>query len=147
MKDLDIDTINKMVDSWKPSIIPAPVPVPKPVPVPRSRPRSYVEPYVEPIRKIEPEIEHPFQMIQKAKEKEEQEARNKYLKEATEIENNLSQKVKILAAKGNSLMNKTNASRPDQTKIAQLILAKKQLEQIEEMNWRQALNKKNSRGL
>lgn len=147
MKDLDIDTINKMVDSWKPSIIPAPVPAPAPAPAPRSRPRSYVEPYVEPIRKIEPEIEHPFQMIQKAKEKEEQEARNKYLKEANEIENNLSQKVKILAAKGNSLMDKTNSSRPDQTKVAQLILAKKQLEQIEEMNWRQALNKKNSRGL
>ena len=147
MKDLDIDTINKMVDSWKPIAIPVPVPVP----VPRSslprRSRSYVEPNVEPIRKIEPEIEHPFQMIQKAKEKEEQEARNKYLKEANEIENNLSQKVKILAAKGNSLMDKTNSSRPDQTKVAQLILAKKQLEQIEEMNWRQALNKKNSRGL
>ena len=95
----------------------------------------------------EPEIEHPFQMIQKAKEKEEQEARNKYLKEANEIENNLRQKVKILSDKGNSLMDKTNSSRPDQTKVAQLILAKKQLEQIQEMNWRQALNKKNSRGL
>lgn len=147
MKDLDIDTINKMVDSWKPSIIPAPAPAPAPRSRPRPRPKSYVEPYVEPIRKIEPEIEHPFQMIQKAKEKEEQEVRNKYLKEATEIENNLRQKIKILADKGNSLMNKTNASRPDQTKVAQLILAKKQLEQIEEMNWRQALNKKNSRGL
>lgn len=145
MKDLDIDTINKMVDSWKPIVIPVPVPVP----VPRSSlpRRSSSRSYVEPIRKIEPEIEHPFQMIQKAKEKEEQEVRNKYLKEANEIENNLSQKVKILAAKGNSLMDKTNSSRPDQTKVAQLILAKKQLEQIQEMNWRQALNKKNSRGL
>ena len=143
MKDLDIDTINKMVDSWKPIVIPVPVPVPRSSLPRRSSSRSYVEP----IRKIEPEIEHPFQMIQKAKEKEEQEVRNKYLKEANEIENNLSQKVKILAAKGNSLMDKTNSSRPDQTKVAQLILAKKQLEQIEEMNWRQALNKKNSRGL
>ncbi len=147
MKDLDIDTINKMVDSWKPTAIPASVPAPAPVPRSSLPRRSSSRSYVEPIKKIEPEIEHPFQMIQKAKEKEEQEARNKYLKEANEIENNLSQKVKILAAKGNSLMDKTNSSRPDQTKVAQLILAKKQLEQIQEMNWRQALNKKNSRGL
>jgi len=68
------------------------------------------------------------------------EEKSKYEQEAKQILQNLLKEKNDLNQIANNLFNEFERTKPDQTKMAQVVVAAKQLKEIQEMSWRQALD-------